>query len=87
LDRLLQALVLQVLPQPSLVLHIMVTSGVVDSTTRMSSWKSSSVSTPVRASGSEASVGAGASNETIGITLLVCVGWSGTGVVHPAGGG
>jgi hypothetical protein len=36
-ERVLHALVLHVDPQPSLVLHIMITSGVVASTTRMSS--------------------------------------------------
>ncbi|GGQ42971.1 hypothetical protein GCM10010166_08990 [Couchioplanes caeruleus subsp. azureus] len=46
---MLHALVLQVLPQPSLVLHIMITSGVDDSITRMSSSKSSSSVTTVSA--------------------------------------
>src|SRR5436309_15561365 len=49
-ERVLHALVLQVDPQPSLVLHIMITSGVVASTTRMSSSKSSSVTASAGAS-------------------------------------
>src|SRR6266542_2413502 len=62
-EDVLHALVEQVEPQPSLVLHIMITSGVVASPTRMSSSKSSSV-TP----------SAGASRTAVGgaidITLL-----------------
>src|SRR6266511_3305495 len=49
-ERVLHALVLHVDPQPSLVLHIMITSGVVASTTRMSSSKSSSVTASAGAS-------------------------------------
>jgi hypothetical protein len=42
LEAVLHALVLQLLPHPSLVSHIMITSRVVDSTTRMSSSNSAS---------------------------------------------
>src|SRR6266542_6905639 len=49
-EEVLHALVLHVEPQPSLVLHIMITSGVVASTTRMSSSNSSSVTASAGAS-------------------------------------
>ncbi|MGH3622095.1 MAG: hypothetical protein ACRDQ5_09945, partial [Sciscionella sp.] len=50
LEPVLHALVLHVLPHPSLVSHIMITSCVVDSTTRMSS--SNSASSTVESSSS-----------------------------------
>jgi len=59
------ALVLQVEPQPSLVLHIMTTSGVVASTTRMSSSKSSSVTT------------SGASRTAVGAIDITSLHWVG----------
>lgn len=54
-----QALVLHVEPQPSLVLHMNTSSGVVASTTRMSSSKSSSVT-------ASASGAVGASRTAVG---------------------
>jgi hypothetical protein len=64
LDPLAQVLLSQVEPQLSLVSHIIVTSGVVDSMTRMSSTKSSSV----MSSGE----GASAAGGDMGV-LLFCV--------------
>src|SRR5215472_13615713 len=63
LEAVLHALVLHVLPHPSLVSHIMITSLVVDSTTRMSSSNSAS---PTAASGD--STGGAASAAVIRVT-------------------